>query len=222
MSLFANFDIGDLSKPNNDYLRLLEIIGNSSLNNAFLLLTGAKMGGTTVFTSPPLNEAVKGMDKILSITIPNITTSIKADIDGKSPFLFYENLKNFYGGTSRDITEVEDYAFSLCKSLENVDFSNSIKTVGREVFIGCENLKQVNFSTTLETIGDKAFYDCGALERFSIQGKFPKLGDSVFRGSTPNKFTIVIKKEHEGSFGKWLTENASKFNNEGKDVVLKV
>jgi len=214
LTVKVSFDIGDLSKPDNNYLRLLEIIGNSGLYVDLTL--PSKMGGTTVFTSPPLIEAAKGMDKIVGITFSYITTSILADANGQSPFYFYENLKRVSTNYSQ-ITHIGDYAFSSCKSLERVSV-NSTKTVGREAFNGCENLKRIDFSIELETIGDEAFYDCSALERFSIRGNYPKLGDSVFLGSTPSRFTFYINKEYEGGFRRWINENASSFNNDGADI----
>jgi len=213
--LMVSFDFGDMSKPDNNYLRLLEIIGKYGL---YCELVG---GSTTVFTSPPLTEAAKGMDKIVKISIPVSTTRIALDANGKSPFFFYENLISVSTISTSKVTHVDDYAFSSCKSLKGVSLY-SVKTVGREVFIGCEKLMYVSFTILLETIGDKAFFDCSALESIYLPGKPPALGDSVFLGSTPDKFTIEIKKEYESAYRTWLTENASKFNNDGADVVFKV
>jgi len=210
--LMVRFDLGDMSKPDNNYLRLLEIIGKYGLYSELIL-----GGSTTVFTNPPLIEAAKGMDKIVKITIPASTTRIALDANGKSPFFFYENLVNVSTADSK-VTHIDDYAFSSCKSLKGVSFF-TVKTVGREAFMGCENLMYVSFTHSLGTIGDKAFYDCSALELIYLPGKPPALGDSAFLGSTPDKFTIEIKKEYELAYRTWLTENASKFNNDGADVV---
>ena len=212
--VFVNFDLGDLSRPDNNYLRLLEIIEDSGLYVDLTLQN--RMLEKNVFTSPPLSEAVKGMDKVVNISLHGIATSIMADSNEKSPFYFYENLVRVIG-RGDNFTHIDNFAFSSCKSLERVDFYG-VKTVGREAFNGCENLKRVDFPTALETIGDKAFYDCSALERLSIRGKYPKLGDSVFLGSTPSRFIFNINKEYEGGFRRWINENASSFNNDGADI----
>jgi len=220
VNIYVNFDIGDLSRPDNDYLRLIEIIGDSGLY-ATLELGKAKMGGTTVFTNPPLNEAVKGMDKIVEFSFPGVTTSIMADTNGISPFFFYENLVhvNNYGGSN--ITHIGDYAFSSCKSLELVNLYNA-KIVGREAFQGCENLRYICLPALLETISDKAFFDCSSLERLEMPRNPPALGDDVFLGSTPGTLRLSIERENLGLYHTWLTENASKFNNNGKNVNFKV
>ena len=213
--LIVNMDLGDLSQPDNKYLQLLDVIGKSG-KYVELNLRGCKMGKTTVFTSPPLNKAVKGMDKIVSIRFPVATKSIEADKNGRSPFFFYENLR----WVVRDeigLTKIGDNAFADCKSLEWLVLS-SVKTIGNEAFLGCENLKTIRFFY-LETIGDKAFFDCSSLEWLSFYTP-PLLGNSVFLGSTPGDFTIMRKDEYSDIFVMWLADNASKFHNGGKDIVF--
>jgi len=224
LDVYVRFDIGDLSQPGNSYLRLIEIIGDSGLYVNLKL--GTATMGTRVFTSPQLNEAVKGMDKIIGTTTPVGITSIRADKNGKSPFFFYENLLSFYHpdfSNKGTLTEIGDFAFSSCKNLKYIGIGYNVKTIGREAFHGCENLSGgISFDSSLITIGDKAFYDCSALERIQFRGIPPTLGESVFLGSTPSTITFSIEPEHEALYCAWLTENASKFNNEGKDIVFKL
>jgi len=221
LEVFVKFNIGDLSQPGNNYLRLIEIIGDSGLY-VRLELTEIKMGGKTVFTSPPLNEAVKGMDKIVHISIPSVTTSIMSDKNGISPFFFYENLYSIYSSAfTPKVTVIGDNAFSSCK-IKGIGHWLPIKTIGREAFRGCENISAMLFTSSLETIGDSAFYDCSALEMVIMKGTPPKLGDSVFLGSTPDTITFYIEPEHEVVYRAWLAENASKFNNNGEDIILDI
>jgi hypothetical protein len=216
--LIARMDLGNLSLPNNNYLRLIEIVGNSGLY-VELILFSARMGGTTVFTSPPLNEAIKGMDKIVVISFPASTTSIMADINGKTPFYYYENLRRveFWG---QGLITIGPSTFSFCKNLESADF-NRIIVIGDEAFRGCENLNN-GFFPSLEAIGDYAFFDCSALEILYFPRQPPNLGKDVFLGSTPGNLTIYIRSSSEKLYRQWLAENASKFNNYGEDVVLRV
>jgi len=218
--LKVNMNLGDLSQPGNNYLRLLEVIGNSGLY-AELSLSGSKTGKTKVFTSPPLDKAAKGMDKIVEIDLPADITSITADKNGNSPFFFYENLVSVDRGGWEGFTKIGDFAFSFCKNLKRVDTSFA-KTLGKEAFRGCENITHIYFGS-LETIGDKAFFDCGALEKITMRRiKPPNLGEGVFLGNTPSTFTLSIEKEYEELYRAWLAENASKFNNNGAGIVIEL
>ena len=217
--LLIRMDIGDLSKTGNNYLRLLEVIGDSGLY-AKIFLDSSKIVNTTVFTAPPLNKAVKGMDKILGISLPQSTKSVIADKNGNSPFFFYENLLNVDGG-NYSITKIGDNAFSLCKDLM-INGLHNVKTVGKEAFRGCENIEYMYFYH-LETIGDNAFFDCSSLQKLTMEmNKPPKLGCGVFLGSTPASFTISVKAENEDIYRAWLLENALNFNNNGKDIVIEI
>ena len=220
VEIYVNFDIGDLSQPGNSYLRLIEIIGNSGLYADLVL--PSKMGGTTVFTTPPLNEAVIGMDKIVSIALPSITTNILVDKNGRSPFFFYETYTLVYSSTFQSkITKIDDYAFSSCK-FKGVHMDWPVKTIGKEAFRGCENMSGILLNSTLETIEDKAFFDCSAFEMVIMKGTPPKLGESVFLGNTPAALTLYIEPEHEALYRAWLADNASKFNNNGDDIIFDV
>jgi hypothetical protein len=210
LRVFIN--LGDLSQPDNNYLRLLEIVENYNLY-AYLDLASTTMDGT-LFTVPPLDEAVKGMDRITGISFPAIITSIMADNNGKSPFFFYENLSRV-SRTSWQAAPVKigDSIFSFLKKLKTVSIG-LLKTVGNEAFRGCENLNWISLSS-VETIENYAFYDCSALERLSMPIEPPLLGNSVFLGSTPNNLILEILKSSEELYCAWLVENASKFNNNG-------
>jgi len=214
LDVFVKFDLEDLSQPDNNYLRLIEIIGDSGLYVNLIL--PAEMGGKTVFTSPPLDNAAKGMDKIVGISLPLVTTSIMTDINGMSPFYFYENLKRVE--SDEKFAYIGDFAFSSCKSLEQINLY-SVKIVGRDAFRGCENLIHVGLST-VETIEERAFFDCNSLERISMYRKPPILGDSAFLGSTPDTFTFSIDRVYHGAYRTWIEENASKFNNNGEDIIF--
>ena len=208
-------DMGDTSQPDNNYLRLLEVIGKSG--KYVWLAFGGAAGGETVFTSPPLNEAAKGMDKIIGTSFPNNTKSIEADTNGVSPLFFYENLKWVVG--NKGLTEISASAFRSCKGIERAEYLPA-KIIGEDAFRGCENLKTVDVFS-VETIGDNAFFNCSSLEYITFLGAPPKLGSGVFLGSTPSNFTIIRMKESVYLYTKWLSDNASNFNNGGKDIVFK-
>ena len=59
-------------------------------------------------------------------------------------------------------TVVDEFAFSNCKSLSQIDLNN-VQTIGNGAFDGCTRLGAVTFTDTVESIGSFAFRDCSSL-----------------------------------------------------------
>ena len=95
---------------------------------------------------------------------------------------------------------------------------------GKSPFYLYKNLSTV-MMRNVQTIGDNAFSDCNSLRhiRFTGSGEEtpPSLGEAAFLGSTPSNLNLYIQKVKLPVFIEWLTENATKFNNDGKDIILK-
>lgn len=51
-------------------------------------------------------------------------------------------------------------AFSQCVYLNNVNLSNSVKTIEDQAFYGCTSLEKINMPESLEKIGKLAFFKC--------------------------------------------------------------
>ena len=62
------------------------------------------------------------------------------------------------------VTDVKDGAFENNNYLEEVVFSNSVKTIGRYAFAGCNNLITANMPESVELIGYDAFSGCNSLQ----------------------------------------------------------
>ena len=50
----------------------------------------------------------------------------------------------------RKLKEIDDYAFSGCKSLKNIEIPNSVISIGKDAFLSCINLTTVNYTGTIE------------------------------------------------------------------------
>ena len=132
MYVSVSFDLGDLSKADNNYIQLLKIIGKHK-KYVRLSLHG-KMGGGTVFTSYPYDEAVNGMDRVVHIRFPPDTNSIMPDEKGRSPFFFYENLMVVY---LDKIESIGDHSFADCGSLKLIEFERyGPPALGEAAFLG--------------------------------------------------------------------------------------
>ena len=126
------FDLGDLSKADNDYIRLLKIIEKQK-KYVWLNLYG-KMGGGAVFTSYPFAEAVEGMDRVVRLRLPPDANSIMPDEKGRSPFFFYENLRVVY---LEDIESIGDHSFADCSSLRRILYGyRGPPAIGEAAFLG--------------------------------------------------------------------------------------
>ncbi len=83
---------------------------------------------------------------------------------------------------------IEDETCNVCKSLEEVDISNGVKSVGEYAFNKCVSLKRVNIPSSVNKIGTGAFCDCKSLKEVNIseEGKestsIGSIGENAFKG----------------------------------------
>lgn len=80
----------------------------------------------------------------------------------------------------RNIEIIEDGAFSYCDNLENIIFSDSLTSIGNNVF---ENtgLRCVTIPQNVKTIGKYVFAHCKNLENIEISGNnIDKISDGLF------------------------------------------
>ena len=67
------------------------------------------------------------------------------------------------------VTNIKDFAFIGCTSLESVTAYGTLKTIGMQAFAECYNLKKVKLdNSSLVTVMKYAFNDCTALEELHI------------------------------------------------------
>ncbi|MCM1142014.1 MAG: leucine-rich repeat domain-containing protein [Muribaculum sp.] len=55
------------------------------------------------------------------------------------------------------ISEIGNYSFPYCKSLEKIVMHDSVSNIGLEAFRGCSNLKEICFGDNVEKIDEWAF-----------------------------------------------------------------
>ncbi|WP_407404538.1 leucine-rich repeat protein [Sodaliphilus sp.] len=79
------------------------------------------------------------------------------------------------------LTTVRESAFEDCDHLQSdIDFSNtSLKTIEKGAFFDCFSLENVTFSPTLETIGKQAFQET-KIKNISLPGTLKRLGYKAF------------------------------------------
>ena len=91
------------------------------------------------------------------------------------------------------INQLGKSAFSECKQITSVNFSNSsLTTVSAETFANCEKLQKVDFSgcSSLNTLSKDAFQRCQSLKEIVIDNGFYKSQDGVLY--TADMATLVF------------------------------
>ena len=71
-------------------------------------------------------------------------------------------------------------AFSECKNLKEVKFSDELKEIRGNAFYGCVSLSSISLPQTLERIGDQAFMGCIAVPEIEIPSSVKSLGYNAF------------------------------------------
>ena len=66
------------------------------------------------------------------------------------------------------VTNVGNYAFSDCTSLESIILPDGLNSIGKRAFAWCWNLADVTLPDGLESIDEAAFFDCNSLRDITI------------------------------------------------------
>lgn len=81
----------------------------------------------------------------------------------------------------RNMTDVGDYSFALCKALKEVTIPDTVTRVGNGAFAGCVNLEKVVIGKGVEQIGMQAFEQCGRLAQVQIGSGVVSIGAWAFQ-----------------------------------------
>lgn len=77
-------------------------------------------------------------------------------------------------------TEIWDYSFYECPTLERIEIPGSVKTIGDNAFVGCKGLIDANLGNGIERIGSFAFRNCQSLSRIHIPGSVTRIDCGAF------------------------------------------
>ncbi|MDR2444696.1 MAG: leucine-rich repeat protein [Spirochaetaceae bacterium] len=154
-------------------------------------LSDCTMGGTT-FDPDSTNST--GKNRIVSLTLPEVATSIKSS----SAFKQFSNIRRVAG---KHTDSIGSYAFEQCYSLTSVDFP-AAKTINNRAFYQCTALTSVSLPSAT-SVGDNAFYQCTALTSASLPSA-ESIGASAFYGCTalaPVSITSVKSIGNQAFYG---------------------
>lgn len=84
-------------------------------------------------------------------------------------------------GTERyKVTEIQDSAFYLNKTITALILSDTLTRIGKMAFMGCETIKEIMCRDSLEVIDNSAFLGCSSLSKVYIGSGIKKIGPSAF------------------------------------------
>ncbi len=145
--------------------------------------TTTTTGGTTTGTEDPSGGTIPSAPSIVSL-------SFKLSDD--ESFYIVTGMGNYTAAKlvipaeheGLPVKEIASEAFKGYRSIEEIEFSSSLKTIGASAFMGCTSLKTLVVPATLETIGASAFEGCSKLNALSFaadRATVLDLGEGAFK-----------------------------------------
>lgn len=93
-----------------------------------------------------------------------------------------------------DIEEFDDYAFSYCYRLKNINIPTNLKKIPRGLFLNCESLNFVNIPSSCELISDLAFSGCKSMTEINIPCSVKLIDKRAFEGCVGLESITVDEK----------------------------
>lgn len=118
----------------------------------------------------------------------------------------WENDNVFY----TDLKEIGDRVFYGCKSLTDLDFSNTaLKVFSKYLLFNCFNLKTVKLPESIEILDDYSFCGCNKLQSISLPKNLKTINKYVFYDTaiTDISFPTNLNSIGTGAFKKSLLTN---------------
>lgn len=80
------------------------------------------------------------------------------------------------------VTNIGDYTFCNCSSMNTIAIPNSLTSIGISAFQGCDNLTSIIIPDGVTNISDNAFRNCRSMTSIIISDNITSIGISAFEG----------------------------------------
>ena len=160
--------------PINNWLELMQVIEDEG---KFVRLD---MAATTMMAASfnPAPSDSTGKNRIVSIVLPDTSTSIADGTSTISTFAHFDNLESVSGA---NVISIGEGAFWNCTSLTTAHFP-AATSIGQGAFSSCTSLTTAHFPL-VTSIGSAAFFDCTSLTTVSFPAA-TSIDSSAFAGCT--------------------------------------
>jgi len=146
---------------------------------------------------------------LISITIPSGVTVISDSMCyscGLNHTPFTVNMPN-------SITNINYRAFYGCQTLESIELSSNLVTIGEEAFYNCNSLKEITIPNNVTEIGNAAFGMCSVLSAVTIGSGVEKIRESAFFNTYGlETVTVLATTPPEASISMFYRINGEDFS----------
>jgi len=206
------------------------LVPNENEDTYTLKLTGSGKMADWTYVSGAIRTAVTdcpwsaSVDKITAVDMPSGITF------GNRAFQGLKALRSFT--FPQGITEIPEYTFADCVSLENITipegvtsiglaafracdtmteivFPDSVKTLGESVLRGCAGVKQVTFPQGITEIPASFFLEVTSLEEITLPATIEAIGKNAFSGCTSLRSVDLSETNIKILAAKLFSGNAS-------------
>ena len=104
------------------------------------------------------------------------------------------------------VTSIDDCAFSSCRSLSEIVIPSSVTSIGDWAFVGCSSLSEIVIPSSVTSIGEGAFSHCDSLSEIVIPSSVTSIGDWAFSSCRSLKYISIPKSViclNGNPFAKW-------------------
>lgn len=174
--------IGDLAFNECSQLQMI------SLPKSLKSIGNAVFSGCTELRSVEIDEANKWYSSINGILYNKECTEVIYVPAGLSGMLVIPE----------GITEIPQKLAENCINITEIQFPNSLISIGDMAFYGCAGLKHVTIPESVKKVGSMAFAECTGLKSAEIQAKLTALGSMFFHCSSLNEIIYPDTIENLG------------------------
>lgn len=108
-------------------------------------------------------------------------TEVKLPEKTKQVSAFFENYFLKKVVLNESLESIGERCFSDCGVLNEIEFCDNVKMIGKNAFLWCQSLKRITLPESLETIDDEAFSDCAILEEIIVPKSVKTVGMQIFQ-----------------------------------------
>ena len=138
------------------------------------------------------------------------TVTLPLNINGEKYIVYQmKGVKNVI--IPNEFTEINDYAFKDCETLESIELSDALTKIGESSFSGCTSLKKISIPESVTIIGREAFYNSIDLVIYCEAITKPNGWDSSWNKSNCQ----VVWNYCEHVIGDWYTDEEPTCNEIG-------